>query len=163
MSNPFSFVSIVKEDKFCNRVNELKELKQDILNKQNVLICAPRRFGKTSLVIKAVEELKRDYKDFKFVYIDLMTITDKREFINKYFNAIAKSIETPFDKTIKTLKSFLKLKPIIKASISDTGNIVFSLDFSKSESDNILDDILNMPIKYVLYLMSFKKLKILKD
>lgn len=148
MSNPFSFGNIVKEDKFCNRVNELKELKKDILNKQNVLIYAPRRFGKTSLVLKAVEELKEEYKDFKFIYIDLMTITDKREFINKYFNAIAKSLETPFDKTIETLKSFLKLKPIIKASVSDTGSIVFSLDFSKSESDNVLDDILNMPMKY---------------
>lgn len=148
MSNPFSFGNIVKEDKFCNRINELKELKKDILNKQNVLIYAPRRFGKTSLVLKAVEELKEEYKDFKFIYIDLMTITDKREFINKYFNAIAKSLETSFDKTIETLKSFLKLKPIIKASISDTGNIVFSLDFSKSESDNVLDDILNMPMKY---------------
>jgi len=148
MSNPFSFGSIVKEDKFCNRVNELKELKQDILNKQNVLIYAPRRFGKTSLVLKAVEELKESYKDFRFVYVDLMTVIDKKEFINKYFNAIAKSLETPFDKTIETLKSFLKLKPIIKASVSDTGNIIFSLDFSKNESDNVLDDILNIPAKY---------------
>jgi len=148
MSNPFAFGSIVKEEQFCNRVIELKELKQDILNNQNVLIYAPRRFGKTSLVLKAVEELKKEYKDFRFVYIDLMTITDKREFINKYFNAVAKSLETPFDKTIEALKSFLKLKPIIKASISDTGNMVFSLDFSKSESDNVLDDILNIPMKY---------------
>jgi len=148
MSNPFSFGNIVKEDKFCNRINELKELKKDILNKQNVLIYAPRRFGKTSLTLKAVEELKEEYKDFKFIYIDLMTITDKREFINKYFNAIAKSLETPFDKTIETLKSFLKLKPIIKAFVNDTGSIVFSLDLSKSESDNVLDDILNMPMKY---------------
>ncbi len=148
MSNPFSFGGVVKEKKFCNRTGELKELKQDILNNQNVLIYAPRRFGKTSLVLKTVDELKEEYKDFRFVYIDLMTITDKREFINKYFNAIAKSLETPFDKTIEALKSFLRLKPIIKASISDTGNMVFSLDFSRNESDNVLDDILNMPMKY---------------
>ncbi len=148
MSNPFSFGGVIKEEKFCNRIEELKELKQDILNKQNVLIYAPRRFGKTSLILKAVEELKEEYKDFRFVYIDLMTITDKREFINKYFNAIAKSLETPFDKTIEALKSFLRLKPIIKVSISDTGNMVFSLDFSRNESDNVLDDILNMPMKY---------------
>ena len=148
MSNPFSLGSVVKEERFCNRVNELKELKQDILNNQNVLIYAPRRFGKTSLVLKAVEELKEEHKDFRFVYIDLMTITDKKEFINKYFNAIAKSLESSFEKTIETLKAFLRLKPIIKASISDTGNMVFSLDFSRSESDNVLDDILNTPTKY---------------
>ena len=40
MSNPFSFGGVVKEEKFCNRAEELKELKQDILNKQNVLIYA---------------------------------------------------------------------------------------------------------------------------
>ena len=61
MSNPFSFGGIVKEERFCNRVNELKELKQDILNNQNVLIYTPRRFGKTSLVLKAVEELKEEH------------------------------------------------------------------------------------------------------
>jgi len=148
MKNPFAFGSIVENEQFCNRVEENKELKQDILNNQNVLIYAPRRFGKTSLVLKSLKELKENNKDFKFIYLDLMTIIDKKEFINQYFNAIAKSLETTFDKTIETIKSFLKLKPIIKASVSDTGNLVFSLDFSKNESDNILNDILNMPSKY---------------
>ena len=148
MSNPFSFGSIVKEKQFCNRVIELKELKNDILNNQNVLIYAPRRFGKTSLILKVVEELRNEYKDFRFVYIDLMTIIDKKEFINQYFNAIAQSLQTPFEKTINILKSFLKLKPIIKASINDTGNVIFSLDFSKSESDNILNDVLDIPKIY---------------
>jgi len=148
MKNPFAFGSIVENEQFCNRIEENKELKQDILNNQNILIYAPRRFGKTSLVLKSLKELKKDNKDFKFIYLDLMTIIDKKEFINQYFNAIAKSLETTFDKTIETIKSFLKLKPIIKASVSDTGNLVFSLDFSKNESDNILNDILNMPLKY---------------
>jgi len=144
MKNPFIFGSLVFKENFCNRKEEIKELKKDIVNGQNILIYAPRRFGKTSLVFKVKEELK----DFKFVYIDLMTITSIEEFINIYFNEIAKSLETPLEKTIKFFKEFLHFRPQIKATINDTGNISFGVSFSKRETTEILEEVLNLPLKY---------------
>ena len=56
MKNPFYFGNEVHNDEFCNRINELRELKNDIDNGLNVLLYAPRRFGKTSLLKKLQEE-----------------------------------------------------------------------------------------------------------
>jgi AAA+ ATPase superfamily predicted ATPase len=144
MKNPFFFGGLVFEENFCNRKKEIEELKRDIINGQNVLIYAPRRFGKTSLIYKVKEELK----DFKFLYIDFMTITSVEEFINIYFNKIAKSLETPLDKTIKFFKEVLNFRPSIKATVNDTGNVSFGLSFSKKETSNVLEEILNLPLKY---------------
>jgi AAA+ ATPase superfamily predicted ATPase len=144
MKNPFFFGGLVFNENFCNRKQETEELKRDIINGQNILIYAPRRFGKTSLVYKVKEELK----DFKFLYIDLMTITSIEEFINIYFNEIAKSLESTLDKTIKFFKEILKFRPNIKATINDTGEVKFGLDFSRKEASNVLEEVLNLPLKY---------------
>lgn len=47
MKNPFYYGGIVKKENFRNIKEEIKELKKDIKNGLNVLIYAPRRFGKT--------------------------------------------------------------------------------------------------------------------
>jgi hypothetical protein len=49
MRNPFYFGSEVHDSDFCNRINELGELKSDVDNGLNILLYAPRRFGKTLL------------------------------------------------------------------------------------------------------------------
>ena len=144
MKNPFFFGGLVFKENFCNRKQEIKELKSDIKNGQNVLIYAPRRFGKTSLIYRVKEELE----DFKFLYIDFMTITSIEEFINIYFNETAKSLENPLDKTIKFFKEILKFRASIKATINDTGEVKFGLDFSKKETSNILEEVLELPLKY---------------
>lgn len=46
---------------FCNRVEERKELRQHIKTRQHTVLLAPRRYGKTSLLIKVVEETKIPY------------------------------------------------------------------------------------------------------
>ena len=62
----------------------LKELKVDILSGLNTLIYAPRRFGKTSLVLKSLKELEQT-DGVKYIFLDLMYLTSVEEFINKYF------------------------------------------------------------------------------
>ena len=48
--NPFSFGDLALDDSFTDREQELRELTADVLNGQNVVIFAPRRYGKSSLV-----------------------------------------------------------------------------------------------------------------
>lgn len=49
-NNPFILESYVSEDKFCDRKEEISELKKDIVNGRNVTLIAPRRVGKTGLI-----------------------------------------------------------------------------------------------------------------
>ena len=60
MNNPFKFGSVVDDPFFTNRTEELAKV-QAIINSDNHLIMiSPRRFGKTSLIRKAVKNSHRN-------------------------------------------------------------------------------------------------------
>ena len=102
MINPFYYGGAVSSVHFCNRIDEIKELKIDVNAGLNTLIYAPRRFGKTSFVLKTMDELKDE--KVKYVFLDLMYLSTLDEFINKYFNVLAKSLEEPTDKIVNFFK-----------------------------------------------------------
>ncbi len=137
--NPFYYGGVAEETYFCNRVNEIETMKMDINNGLNLLIYAPRRFGKTSLVIKALKELKNRY-----IFIDLMGITDEVEFINAYFNAISTSLETTAEKTVRYFKKVLKIRPNINVIFDMDGSPSYSLTFARSEKENVLEEVMNI-------------------
>jgi len=58
-TNPFKFGSIVSGDYFYNREEDLLRIKQTLSGGNNITLFAPRRYGKSSLVKKHLENLKR--------------------------------------------------------------------------------------------------------
>src|ERR1044071_10095973 len=58
--NPFRFGALARDDAFTDRDAEIAELVADARNGQDVVIFAPRRFGKTSLVDRVHQRLIRD-------------------------------------------------------------------------------------------------------
>ena len=73
MANPFIMRVIPPDYPFANRVQELKELSSHARNKTNVVVFAPRRYGKTSLVKKIQANLKQD--GFITIYTDFFMVT----------------------------------------------------------------------------------------
>jgi hypothetical protein len=59
MINPFKYGPIALDESFTDRDGEVAELSADALNGQDVVIFAPRRFGKTSLVYRVAQRLAR--------------------------------------------------------------------------------------------------------
>ncbi len=57
--NPFRYGGLALDDAFADREPEVQELEFDVLNGQDVVIFAPRRYGKSSLVWKAMQRLRR--------------------------------------------------------------------------------------------------------
>src|SRR3954451_18066141 len=55
-TNPFIYGALALDDAFTDRDSELKELAEDIRNGQDVLVFAPRRYGKSSLVLRAAQQ-----------------------------------------------------------------------------------------------------------
>lgn len=145
-NNPFYYGGAIVDEYFCNRVDEIKELKQDIFSGLNSLIYAPRRFGKTSFVLKALDELKD--KNVKYIFLDLMYISTQEEFINKYFDALAKNIEQPTDKIINFFKSIVKIRPNINVNFDAVGTPSFSLALNAEDKIKALEDVLNIPLYY---------------
>src|SRR3954447_13604493 len=57
MTNPFKYGPIALNESFTDRDGEVAELSADALNGQDVVIFAPRRYGKTSLVHRVAQRL----------------------------------------------------------------------------------------------------------
>ena len=145
--NPFYFGNEVYESDFCNRIEELNELQKDIDNGLNVLLYAPRRFGKTSLIKKLQAELKKN-KNYNFIYFDFFSVSSIEEFIQKYFSTIARSFNSTPQKVLNLFKTTLKFRPIVNMSLNSLGDISYSLSIIKKEQNNTLEDVLNLPLEY---------------
>ena len=48
--NPFIVTGKIKEEYFCDRVNETAKLIKTVTNGNNLVIISPRRMGKTGLI-----------------------------------------------------------------------------------------------------------------
>ena len=60
-TNPFRFGDLALDEAFTDRADELAELCTDMRNGQNVALIAPRRYGKSSLLRRAEQELVAGY------------------------------------------------------------------------------------------------------
>ena len=79
------------DEAFTDRRDEIKELKADIRNGQNVVIFAPRRFGKTSLVWRATQELLAK-NEVLIAQVDLMATPSKEKLAEKLAKSIYEDI-----------------------------------------------------------------------
>lgn len=59
MKNPFKFGTIVEGEYFTDRDDELQQIKQLLNSDNHLILISPRRFGKSSLVKKAVTQVAR--------------------------------------------------------------------------------------------------------
>src|SRR3954470_20020459 len=88
--NPFTYGDLVADESFTDRQIELKQLKSDILNGQNVAVIAPRRYGKSSLVTAALSQLLGE--GVLVVEVDLMATPTKERLAGKLASAIDQDI-----------------------------------------------------------------------
>ena len=87
---------------FINRKNELQNLIEGLKIGDDFILVAPRRFGKTVLAVKALDEISKD-KNYIIVDIDLM----------KYSGGSIRSIaECVIEKTLNALGLKGKLRKI---------------------------------------------------
>ena len=59
-------LSVAEGDAFCNRLEEITQLKTCIEQLRPVLLVSPRRYGKTSLAIRAITQMKMPFAQFDF-------------------------------------------------------------------------------------------------
>jgi len=139
MANPFFYGKTVSGKFFTDREREVKELKEDIKNGQNIIIWSPRRYGKTSLIKKVLLELKNE--GLITVYIDLFMAASRDKFIDIYARAIADSMEGGVEKIAKAVKKLLpRILPKIIIRQDQTADFEFSYD-TRTDTKPILEDL----------------------
>lgn len=141
--NPFFYGGVADGNYFCNRSKEIEEIRRDIRSGLNILLYAPRRFGKTSLVLKALGHIEGPS-----VYFDMMPVIDEREFVQNYFRAVSASMERTSDRLIRLLKHTLRFRPNISAVFDDSGSPSLSLSLTPEDEHRAFDDVLSLPLHF---------------
>jgi uncharacterized protein len=145
--NPFSFGGLARDDDFADREREVEELTADGINGQDVVVFAPRRIGKSSLVGAAMTELVA--ADVLVADVDLWKIPNKEKLAEALAAAIYGDIATTLDRAIeRALAPFrgLRITPTISID-PETGavNFRFSAESSQSDIDATLERLLELP------------------
>jgi uncharacterized protein len=137
-TNPFSFGDLALDDAFTDREDELRELVADMRNGQNVLVYAPRRYGKSSLVLRAAQEAMR--RKALVGYCDLMKTPTKERLAAALARTIYADIASPvgqaFERAAELFRS-LRVRPTIEVDPSD-GSLRFSFQVGRRRAD--IDD-----------------------
>ncbi|MCU0288630.1 MAG: ATP-binding protein [Acidobacteria bacterium] len=143
--NPFKYGTIVADKYFINREKEIAQIKNDLLNGINIILYAPRRFGKTSLVMQILNDLKKN--QIKTVYLDLFQVYSLESFIRLYASKVMESSGFSMKKTIKSLKAYIR-GIIPSMGLDDDGKPILSFSYdSKIPKESSLLDVLDLPKK----------------
>lgn len=146
MKNPFIFGDVVKGEYFTNREGEIKELTSDLLSGQNILLFSPRRYGKTSLILKVLDNLKKE--DLTPIYVDLFRITSVHTFVKIYTTAITKATATKLDQAVQFLKiNFPTIIPKVVVKTNQPTEFEIDFESAKKDIDKVLDDLYDLPQK----------------
>lgn len=133
--NPFRFGGLAFDDAFADRGKEVAELTQDIKNGQDVVVFAPRRYGKSSLIWASQRALDAD--DVLVAQVDLMTTPTKERFAAALAEAIYEDIASPLGRVKERATSIfrgLRLQPTMSID-PETGGIGFSFAAAREAAD----------------------------
>jgi hypothetical protein len=145
-TNPFRFGDLALDEAFTNREAELDELEADVRNGQNVVVFAPRRYGKSSLVWRLMQRVAP--QGILVAHVDLMTTPTREKLAEKLARSIHDDVASPLLRARDRLRVFRGLRVMPTMAVdADTGSVAFSFQAShRSEDvDATLERLLELP------------------
>jgi uncharacterized protein len=149
-TNPFRFGALALDDAFADREAEIAELAADVRNGQDVVVFAPRRYGKSSLIWAAARSLGAD--SVLVAQVDLMTTPTKERLAAALAASIYEQIASPLERVReKALAPFrsLSISPTITIDPQD-GSLSFSFGVTtrQPDIDATLERLLELPAEF---------------
>jgi len=157
-TNPFTFGDLALDEAFTDREDELRELVSDMRNGQNVLVYAPRRYGKSSLVLRAAQEAMR--QKALVGYCDLMKTPTKERFAAALARTIYADIASPVDQAFERAAELfrgLRVRPTMEVDPSD-GTLRFSFQAGRRKAD--IDDTIERLLELLHELSAERKRRV---
>jgi hypothetical protein len=133
--NPFLFGDLALDEAFTDREGELRELVSDMRNGQNVLVFAPRRYGKSSLVLRAAQ-LAIERRAL-VAYCDLMKTPTKERLAAALARTIYADIASPLGHALERAADLfrgLRVRPSMEVDPED-GSLRFGFQPGRRRSD----------------------------
>jgi hypothetical protein len=144
MNAPFQYGTLATRENFVDRVNDRKQLKDFLSSHINVMLVSPRRWGKSSLVRVAMDELMDEDKAVRVCFIDAFSIGSESEFYRTFASQVIACASSKLERRIQDAKRFLTgvvPQVVIKDDVTDF--MAFDVTFMPQEQDKM--DILRLP------------------
>ncbi len=142
--SPFQFGTLATDENFIDRQEDRALLKQLLTSHINVTLISPRRWGKSSLVKKAMDELMEEDKRVRVCYIDAFSIGSEAEFYRLFASRVIACASSKVERWIDDAKKFLSgVIPQIVVNDQVTDFLAFDLKFVPQERDKLT--ILQLP------------------
>lgn len=142
METPFVYGKIAIGKSFTDREKEIEILKQNFQAGTNTILISPRRWGKSSLVKKAADEIMITENTIRIVQLDMFNIRTEEEFYKMLSEKTLQAISNKTEDLIANVKEFMK-KWIPKITFSPDAQQEISLGLNwqeiKKQPDELLD------------------------
>ncbi len=132
--NPFKFGSIVDDPFFTNRLKEQEQIAKLLNSNNHLILISPRRYGKTSLILKVLKQQERPY-----IFLDLQLITDTFDLAAQLLKRVNRAY--PYERFKDFLRNFRVLPTISLNPMTNEVDLGFQ---SVSAAQPLLDDVLNL-------------------
>jgi hypothetical protein len=146
MDNPFRYGEIVSGDFFTDREEELDSLVADAASGQNVVVISPRRYGKSSLVLRARERLIKGHA--LVAYVDLLKAATVHDFSSELASAVYNAASTPvrrLQQQVADIFATLPVRPKITVNPNGTWGVELTVPDRKPDADALLSSLLELP------------------
>ena len=146
-SNPFTFGALALDEAFTDREAEVRELAADLRNGQDVVVFAPRRYGKSSLVLRAAQAAMRTA--VLVAYCDVMRTPTKERFAAALAKTIYDDVAGPVGSAVERAASLvrgLRVRPTIEVSPDDASvRFTFEPGARRGDIDEAIERLLELP------------------
>lgn len=142
METPFIFGRIAKGSNFTDREHETEHLVSNFNSLINTIIISPRRWGKSSLVEKAADQVRKKSKKVKICSIDLFNIRSEEQFYESLIMTVLKETASKWEEAVSYARKFLKTfvpKIILNPEPGNEFSISIDWNEAKKKPDEILD------------------------
>src|SRR5262245_50363094 len=133
-TNPFRYGALALDEAFTDRETEIAELLTDIANGQDVVVFAPRRFGKSSLVWRVAQQAIA--RDILVAHVNLMTTPSLERLAEKLAETIHDDLASTLFRARERLRVFagLRITPVVTVD-PNTGQLGFTFDAGRQPQD----------------------------
>lgn len=143
MDTPFIYGKVVQNETFTNRESETNQLALNFSSGINTILISPRRWGKSSLVMKASKITMENNPEIRFCFIDCYNVRQEDEFYHLLAQEVLKVASSKIEELMATAKNFLgRFLPRLTFNPEPNSEISVELDYREVRKQP--DDILNL-------------------
>ncbi|MFV9677964.1 MAG: hypothetical protein ACNYVW_10000, partial [Methanosarcinales archaeon] len=144
MKNPFRYGEVVTGEDFADRETELAELTRDLKAGQTIFLISPRRYGKTSLIMNALDTLQKE--GFYTAYIDIFKVSSFKSLLELYTEVVSRAAETKIERFNRLVMEFFpNIRPKVVIRSDGSPSIEIDYDVKEKSAGKLFDEVYEAP------------------